>query len=106
MGVLDIARYWPNGEEGGWVLGLSNLADIDLDDAVAARLAVYFLPPTGMIGGRDNRPATHWYYRGRTGHSDFPVAPTFAAARPPICCLFTAGTRGVGTSRPWRWPGR
>ncbi|MCS7021070.1 MAG: bifunctional DNA primase/polymerase [Gemmataceae bacterium] len=60
----DVVRYWSDGQGVGLVLGPSGLLDIDIDDDVAARLAPCFLPPTGMIGGHDNRPATHWFYRG------------------------------------------
>lgn len=38
-------------------------ADVDLDCKEAMVLASRFLPETGMIFGRDSKPASHWFYR-------------------------------------------
>ncbi|MCS7271969.1 MAG: bifunctional DNA primase/polymerase, partial [Gemmataceae bacterium] len=78
----DIPRYWNNGQGVGLVLGLSGLLDIDIDNDVAARLAPYFLPQTGMIGGHDNRPATHWFYRCSGGDATAPTSAVKFAAAP------------------------
>jgi hypothetical protein len=39
-----------------------DLADIDLDCAIAIKLAPYFLPATGASFGRQTRPRSHWLY--------------------------------------------
>jgi P4 family phage/plasmid primase-like protien len=39
------------------------LVDIDLDDAVALRLADKFLPHTHAVFGRKGNPASHWLYQ-------------------------------------------
>lgn len=44
------------GEASGW------LTDVDLDCEEAVRLADQYLPPTGMVTGRDGRPRSHWWY--------------------------------------------
>lgn len=48
----------------GVVLGeASGIIDIDLDTALAIRLAPYFLPQTGWQFGRRSAPNSHWIYR-------------------------------------------
>ena len=49
----------------GIVLGNSSggLVDIDLDCSEAITLAPYMLPETGMVFGRESRPASHWLYK-------------------------------------------
>lgn len=44
------------GEASGWLI------DVDLDCEEAVTLAEQYLPPTGMITGRDGRPRSHWWY--------------------------------------------
>ena len=39
------------------------LADVDLDSAMARRVAPLLLPPTSMRSGRDSSPASHWWFR-------------------------------------------
>ncbi len=43
----------------------SNIVDIDLDDDIARRLAVFLLPPTGAVFGRKSSPYSHWLYKCR-----------------------------------------
>jgi phage/plasmid-associated DNA primase len=43
-----------------------NFLDVDLDTRYAALAAPYYLPPTGMIWGRDGKPRSHWGYRLRS----------------------------------------
>ena len=40
-----------------------NLVDVDIDSDVCAAAAPFILAPTGMVGGRSQRPRTHWFYR-------------------------------------------
>ncbi len=44
------------GEPSGWLI------DIDLDWIEAGELAEYFLPPTGLVFGREGKPDSHWVY--------------------------------------------
>jgi hypothetical protein len=44
------------GEASGWLI------DVDLDCEEAVTLAEQYLPPTGMVTGRDRRPRSHWWY--------------------------------------------
>ena len=44
------------GKPSGW------LVDVDLDCPEAVRLSKKYLPPTGMITGREGRPGSHWWY--------------------------------------------
>jgi hypothetical protein len=37
--------------------------DVDLDCLEAVRAAQFFMPETGMIFGRESKPASHWFYR-------------------------------------------
>jgi hypothetical protein len=65
----DIPQCWTNGQGVGLVLGPSGLVDVDLDCDIAVTLAPRFLPTTGMIGGHDGRPRSHWYYRSDATHT-------------------------------------
>lgn len=44
------------GEPSGWLI------DVDLDWIEAGDLAEYFLPPTGLVFGRNGKPNSHWIY--------------------------------------------
>jgi hypothetical protein len=62
----DLPRYFNGhpcnigtllGKNAGW------LVDVDLDHPLAVQMADQFLPPTGMIWGREGKPRSHWLYR-------------------------------------------
>jgi hypothetical protein len=40
-----------------------NLVDVDLDAPEAVLVAPFLLPPTGMVHGREGKPASHWWYK-------------------------------------------
>jgi hypothetical protein len=44
-----------------------NLLDVDLDAPEAVLVAPYLLPPTGMVHGREGKPASHWWYKVEQG---------------------------------------
>lgn len=67
----DIPKHWSSGANVGLVLSMSHLADVDLDSDVAAKLAARFLPQTGMIGGHDARPMSHWFFRCSAQYEKF-----------------------------------
>ena len=51
----------------GLVMGFGRSRDrfscvVDIDNPVSLRLADYFLPPTGMTGGRESVPFSHRFY--------------------------------------------
>ncbi|WP_345803033.1 bifunctional DNA primase/polymerase [Microbacterium sp. AZCO] len=48
-------------------LGDGGLTDVDLDDALAVRVAPRLLPPTPAISGRESSPRSHWWYVVETG---------------------------------------
>jgi predicted P-loop ATPase len=61
----NLAQYFNGGKTNlGILLGdRYGSADVDLDSAEALSVAHFFLPPTGMIFGRQSKPASHWFYR-------------------------------------------
>src|SRR5689334_4680731 len=44
-----------------------NLVDVDLDAPEAVLVAPYLLPPTGLVHGREGKPASHWWYKVEQG---------------------------------------
>jgi DNA-binding transcriptional ArsR family regulator len=60
----EVEAYFTPLNNIGLLLGepSGGLVDVDLDCPMARKLAPYFLPPTGMIHGRDSTPASHWWY--------------------------------------------
>jgi hypothetical protein len=60
---VDAADYAGTGI--GIILGepSGGLVDVDLDCDEAIRVAPHLLPPTGMVHGRQSRPASHAWYR-------------------------------------------
>ena len=61
----NLADYFNGHEQNIGILNgapSGDLADVDLDAPEAAHFRSW-LPPTGMIAGRDGNPASHWFYR-------------------------------------------
>jgi P4 family phage/plasmid primase-like protien len=61
----DLPAALPRESNIGVLLGepSGGLQDVDLDCIEVLRLAVEFLPRTGMISGRPGSPGSHWWYR-------------------------------------------
>jgi putative DNA primase/helicase len=60
----DLPRFFKNGANIGLMNGAPflSLVDVDLDVPEAVVAADYFLPATGLVGGRAGRPASHRFY--------------------------------------------
>jgi putative DNA primase/helicase len=59
----DIPRLWNNGQNVGILNGAPSgwTVDVDLDCALAVKLAGCFLEPT-LTSGRETNPESHWWY--------------------------------------------
>jgi hypothetical protein len=60
----DIERLFTSGSNIGLLLGepSGGLVDGDLDCSEAIAVASILLPATGLIGGRESAPLSHWWY--------------------------------------------
>ena len=61
----EVDQHFRPDDNIGVILGQASggLICVDLDDGDAVELAPQFLTPTGMIAGRGQVPASHWFYR-------------------------------------------
>src|ERR1043165_4861678 len=60
----DLSKFFNNGNNIGLILGKPSggLVDVDCDWKESVFLAPRFLPPTGMISGRDSSPRSHYWF--------------------------------------------
>lgn len=110
----EVSAQFSNGSGLGLRLG-GGLADVDLDDEVARRVAPLLLPPTSTRSGRESSPASHWWYRlaegsehyvkhcGPNGSSVVEVraTPGHQTAIPPTVHPSGEEYRWEGEVRPW-----
>jgi hypothetical protein len=62
--ITDPIGWFDESSNVGIILGpASGMVCVDLDHPLAVDLAESFLPPTGMVAGRGERPRCHWFYR-------------------------------------------
>ena len=59
--IFEPAHFSSNENIGVLIHG--NLVCVDLDDEIAVEMAGDFLPATGVVIGRKQRPRCHWFYR-------------------------------------------
>ena len=62
MAGQDLSKHFPKGGNLGLILGEASgdLVDADLDCTEAVVAGAALLPPTGLVWGREKRPATHY----------------------------------------------
>ena len=96
IGENAIAKYFPNGENIGLILGAPSggLVDVDLDSPEAVTLASSFLPITERIHGRRSSRASHRWYRTN------PVASPEKFSDPTGACLVEIRSTGQQTVVP------
>jgi hypothetical protein len=65
LGECDLSAHFSNGKNVGVILGSASggLCDVDLDSPEALAAADFFLPPTGFVFGRAQKPRSHRFYR-------------------------------------------